>query len=103
MHFPHAPHRSDYFTIFRKGDWKLIYHYFPAAPGPAAPGPAAPGQASRYQLFSLSEDPFEQRDLAESNPAVLKELVALMTSSLDQQKALYPVDQQGAPVRPVQP
>ena len=108
MHFPHAPHRSDYFTIFRKGDWKLIYHYFPAAPGPAAPGPAspgpaAPGQASRYQLFSLSEDPFEQRDLAESNPAVLKELVAQMTSSLDQQKALYPVDQQGEPVRPVQP
>jgi len=93
MHFPHAPHRSNYFTIFRKGDWKLIYHYFPTPPG----------QASHFQLFSLSEDPFEQHDLAESNPEILKELIAQMTSSLDQQNALYPVDPQGKPVRPSQP
>jgi len=29
MHYPHAPHRSDYFTTYRDGDWKVIYHYYP--------------------------------------------------------------------------
>lgn len=28
MHYPHAPHRSDYFTSYRAGDWKVIYECF---------------------------------------------------------------------------
>lgn len=93
MHFPHAPHRSDYFTIFRKGDWKLIYHYFPNPKG----------QSKHYQLFSLKEDPFEQKDLAQSHMAQVKQLVDEMTRELDDQHALFPVDSDGRVVRPISP
>lgn len=93
MHFPHAPHRSDYFTIFRKGDWKLIYHYFPNPKG----------QSTHYQLFSLREDPFEQKDLAQSHMAQVKQLVDEMTRELDDQHALFPVDTDGRIVRPISP
>ena len=54
MHYPHAPHRSDYFTMYRDGAWKVIYHYFPS--------PAS--EDSHYQLFNLADDPFEQNNLA---------------------------------------
>lgn len=93
MHFPHAPHRSDYFTIFRKGDWKLIYHYFPSPKG----------QSTHYQLFSLREDPFEQNDLSQSHMAQVKQLVEEMTIELDEQNALFPVDSNGKVVRPISP
>ncbi|MFC4995756.1 hypothetical protein [Rubritalea tangerina] len=26
MHFPHS-HRSSYFTVYRDGVWKIVYHY----------------------------------------------------------------------------
>ena len=29
MHYPHGPHRSNYFTVWRNGDWKAIYHALP--------------------------------------------------------------------------
>lgn len=93
MHFPHAPHRSDYFTIFRKGDWKLIYHYFPNPKG----------QSTHYQLFSLREDPFEQNDLAQSHVAQVKQLVEQMTQELDKQHALFPIGSDGEAVRPIRP
>jgi hypothetical protein len=53
MHYPHSPHRSDCVTVYRDGAWKVIYHYFPSAAS----------ENSHYQLFNLSEDPFEQRNL----------------------------------------
>src|SRR5204863_5081211 len=31
MHYPHSPHRTDYFTVYRDGPWKVIYHYFPTS------------------------------------------------------------------------
>jgi arylsulfatase A-like enzyme len=82
MHYPHAPHRSDYWTSFRDGQWKVIYHYFPTE---------VSGN-SHYQLFDLKSDPFEQKDQAQSQTDKLREMMKLMVQSLEQQGAVYPVD-----------
>ena len=79
MHYPHAPHRSDYWTSLRDAEWKVIYHYLSGPKG------------KRYQLFHLKEDPYEQNDLAEKNPAMLKRMMEQLMQSLDHHKAQYPV------------
>lgn len=81
MHYPHSPHRSDYFTCYRDGDWKVIYHYFPSD--------ASGG--SHYQLFNLAEDPFESTDLAASRPDILRRMMTGLLARLQEQGALYPV------------
>ena len=94
MHYPHSPHRSIYFTSFRDGDWKVIYHYFPTEVS----------GGSHYQLFNLKEDPFEQNDLATSNPEELKRLMQGLIAGLEAQKAVYPVEKgTTTPVKPVMP
>lgn len=82
MHYPHSPHRSDYFTVYRQGDWKLIYHYLPTPKG----------GGKHYQLFDLSRDPFEQSDLAMVEPDKLRLMVGLMKSRLNEESAQLPVD-----------
>ena len=82
MHYPHSPHRSDYFTSYRDGAWKVIYHYIPSK--------ASDG--SHYQLFNLVEDPFEQINLADSNPVELKRMMQGLVESLVQHNALYPIE-----------
>jgi hypothetical protein len=81
MHYPHAPHRTDYFTTYRDGDWKVIYHYFPSAVS----------EGSHYQLFNLKADPFEQKNLAAAEPAHLKRLMQGLVAGLERQSAVYPV------------
>jgi arylsulfatase A-like enzyme len=93
MHYPHAPHRSDYFTTYRDGGWKVIYHYFPNT--------ASGG--SHYQLFHLADDPFEQRDLAKTHPDELRRLMTSMIAKLDAQHAVYPVAKDGTPQKPQLP
>jgi arylsulfatase A-like enzyme len=93
MHYPHAPHRSDHFTVYREGRWKLIYHYFPSTVS----------NGSHYQLFDLVDDPFEQTDQSLQEPARLAEMVLQMSNQLDAQSALYPEKQDHVPVRPVLP
>ena len=94
MHFPHAPHRADYFTTWRDGDWKVIYHYFP--------GKASGG--SHYQLFNLRDDPFEQDDLVQSKPVELKRLMGGLVAALEADGATYPVDKPGGKaLKPVMP
>lgn len=94
MHYPHAPHRTDYFTTFRDGEWKVIYHYFP--------GKASGG--SHYQLYNLRSDPFEQNDLAQTNPAELKRLMQGLIAGLEAQNAVYPVEKgTQTPVKPKLP
>lgn len=88
MHFPHAPHRSNHFTVLRQGDWKLIHHYLPEKNSP------------RQQLFDLHKDPYEQNDLAPSQPHRCDELLGRMRSKLLEQNALYPVDQRGNELKP---
>jgi arylsulfatase A-like enzyme len=93
MHFPHSPHRTEYFTTYRNGDWKVIYHYFPS--------PVSEG--SHYQLYNLKKDPFEQQNLVQSNHTELKRLMQEMITKLDSQHAVYPVDENGAALKPMLP
>ncbi|MFN9465471.1 MAG: sulfatase [Planctomycetota bacterium] len=88
MHFPHAPHRSNYFTVYRRGDWKLVYHYLPENNSP------------KVQLFDLSKDPYEQKDLAETEAHKVEALREGMGSKLQSEGALYPVDKQGREIKP---
>jgi len=85
MHYPHAPHRTDYFTTYRSGDWKVIYHYFPTEVS----------EGSHYQLFNLKADPFEQKNLALTEPADLKRLMQGLIAGLEKQGAVYPVEKAG--------
>lgn len=94
MHYPHEPHRSNHFTVYRHGSWKVIYHYFPSAVS----------ENSHYQLFNLSEDPFEQHNLAISHPEELRRMMQELISALESQQALYPVEDDGiTPCKPVLP
>ena len=93
MHFPHE-HRSDYFTVYREGDWKVIYHYFPTA--------ASGG--SHYQLFNLAADPFEATDLAASKTDELKRLMKGLVDEMEREHACYPISPETKqPVRPILP
>ena len=79
MHYPHS-HRTDYFTSYRKGNWKVIYHYFPSEVS----------ENSHYQLFDLASDPFEQKNIAATNPVELKRMMQELIAWLEKQKAQYP-------------
>lgn len=82
MHYPHAPHRTEYWTSYRDGGWKVIYHYLPSA---------VSGN-SHYQLYHLAEDPFESKNLATARPAELRRMMQGLIASLEQHEALYPVE-----------
>jgi len=82
MHYPHAPHRSDYWTSYREGRWKVIYHYFPSAAS----------ENSHYQLFDLAADPFEQQNLAQSRPDELRRMMQRLIAELEAHHAVYPLD-----------
>lgn len=90
MHYPHAPHRSDYWTSFRDGEWKVIYHYFPSAAS----------EGSHYQLFHLKSDPFEQKNLAAEKPEDLRRMMSALIASLEHHRAVFPVDKNGKRVKP---
>ena len=87
MHYPHSPHRTDYFTTYRNGNWKVIYHYFPSEVS----------ENSHYQLFNLAKDPFEQKNLSDSEPAELRRLMQGLIAGLEKQGAVYPVEKGGSP------
>jgi hypothetical protein len=94
MHYPHSPHRSNYFTCYRDGDWKVIYHYFPSKAS----------EDSHYQLYHLAEDPFESDNLATSRPDQLRVMMQGLIASVDKHDVLYPVDKDGStPLKPELP
>ena len=78
-HFPHE-HRNNYFTTYRDGDWKLIYHYLPDT---------ADGM-NRYELYNLSQDPSESDSQSAQRPAKLTKMTAAMIEVLEEMNALYP-------------
>ena len=82
MHYPHAPHRSDYWTSFRRDRWKVIYHY----------RPSAASDNSHYQLYDLEADPFEQHNLAVSHDDELERMMQDLIATLEAHNAAYPVD-----------
>lgn len=94
MHYPHGPHRSNYFTTYRDGDWKVIYHWVPSPQS----------QGSHYQLFNLADDPFESTDLASAKPDVLRDMMEKLVASLEAHDALPPVSEDDqTPLNPVMP
>jgi arylsulfatase A-like enzyme len=95
MHYPHAPHRSDYFTSYRHGDWKVVYHYFPSNAS----------EGSHYQLYNLAEDPFESRNLAADRPDQLRRMMQGLIDSLEKHHAVYPVEKKDGttPLKPELP
>jgi arylsulfatase A-like enzyme len=93
MHYPHAPHRSDYWTSYRSGNWKVIYHYIPSEAS----------ENSHYQLYNLAEDPFEQKNLAASRPTELRRLMQELRVALQDHNAVYPVGDDGAAMKPTLP
>lgn len=100
MHYPHGPHRSNYFTVWRDGDWKAIYHALPEVP---TTGGHIQFDGGHYQLFNLREDPYEQRNLAADKPGELKRMIEGMRAALESGHAVYPVGEDGAPLMPVVP
>ncbi len=81
MHYPHSPHRSNYFTCYRDGNWKVIYHYFPSEAS----------EGSHYQLYNLADDPFESTNLAAKEPERLKDMMLGLVEGLETFGAQYPV------------
>mgnify|MGYP003291591464 FL=1 len=84
MHFPHGEHRANYFTTYRKGDWKLIYYYNPETAGEPS-----------WKLYNLKEDPYEASDLATKHPEKAASMIEQMKDRLEEENALYPVDKNG--------
>lgn len=84
MHFPHE-HRSSYYTLFRHGDWKVVYQYLKQSDA----------EGATYQLFNLAEDPFEQTNLADKHPKKLRAMMVRLNASLEQHSAQYPAIENG--------
>jgi arylsulfatase A-like enzyme len=74
-HFPHNYGQTP-FSAVRQGPFKLIYHH----------------ADRRLELFNIDEDIGETRDLAQAQPARVKELAALLTKRLRAMDAQMPVD-----------
>jgi arylsulfatase A-like enzyme len=97
MHYPHGLHRSSYFTTWRDGDWKVVYHYFPERP---TLGGMLQSDGQRYELFNLDDDPSESTNLADSHPKQLETMMRDLNRSLEEHHALYPVDDFGQLLKP---
>ncbi|MDC0308033.1 MAG: sulfatase [Planctomycetaceae bacterium] len=92
MNYPHAPHRSDYFTVYRNGDWKVVYHFYPSKQS----------DGSHYQLYNLKNDPFESTNLAEKEPAQLRTMMKKLVASMEAHDGQYPVSKEN-PSQPLKP
>ncbi len=92
MHFPHD-HRSKYFSSLRLQNWKIVYHYFPEL--------SNVGQ--HYELFDLAHDPWEQNNLAATEPEKLSLMMGALIDSLEHHQALYPINADGEPQHPIKP
>ncbi|HBP57614.1 MAG TPA: N-acetylgalactosamine-6-sulfatase [Verrucomicrobiales bacterium] len=89
MHYPHAVHRSNYFTTWRDGDWKVIFHTLPDI---LSSGKRRQFDGGHYELFHLKKDPFESMNLAEKEPVKLQSMMKGLINQLASMHALYPVD-----------
>ncbi|MFC7337129.1 sulfatase-like hydrolase/transferase [Haloferula chungangensis] len=105
-HMPHE-HRSNYFTAFREGDWKIIYRYHMAGAVAGSNEDVSKGHPS-FELFNLAEDPYEVSNLASSHPGKLLSMARSMARELDHSWGsygpLWPVSNPtlaSAPARPL--
>jgi arylsulfatase A-like enzyme len=60
----------------RAGDWKLVLNGFVGAGEDDGARSPVEGKRESVELFNLADDPYEKKNLAESNPAKVKELRA---------------------------
>lgn len=90
MHFPHGEHRCNYFTTYRKGNWKLIYYYNPETPENPA-----------VKLYNLRKDPYESSDMSCRKQLRKRRLLKKMIKRLEIEEALYPIDENGKELRPI--
>jgi arylsulfatase A-like enzyme len=97
MHYPHGRHRSNYFTTWRDGVWKVIYHTLPDRP---TTGGYIQFEGGNFELFNLAEDPFESANLADSEPQELRRMMEGLIAELEDHNAVYPVDDDGKELRP---
>ncbi len=100
MHYPHSVHRSNYFTTWRDGKWKVIYH---ALPEVKTTGGRLQFEGGHYELFDLRKDPFESNNLASKHPNILNVMMEGMVQQLRSMNASYPVDENENALLPVVP
>jgi len=75
-HFPHFRGRGiPPYSIIRQGDWKLLKRY---------------AGSPKFELFNLTEDLSEKKDLAPEMPEKVKELDAKLAAALKKQGAKIP-------------
>ena len=83
MHFPHN-HRGSYFTVYREGDWKLVYYYNPEH-----------SERPDCVLFNLKNDPYEHQEVSEQNPTTTLYMLNRMKAQMEKEGALYPINFEG--------
>jgi len=88
MHYPHA-HRGSYFTMYREGDWKLIYYYTPENP-----------KYPKVALYNLKNDQEEKNEISAEFPDKCRNMIRQMAVRLEKEGALYPIDKQGNELKP---
>ena len=82
QYFPHNPPVPDWLppaVSVHRDDWKLIRIFH-----------GGENAAHRYLLFNLKDDLGEKSNLAEQNPALVKELDALIETFLSDTHAVAP-------------
>lgn len=80
FHYPHQwkgydlPN-IDYLSAIRKGDWKLVYRL----------------KEGKVELYNITEDIGEERDVAAQNPQMVKELSAILSNRLREWNSPMPI------------
>ena len=100
MHYPHAVHRSNYFTTWRDGDWKVVFHTLPTIP---STGGRIQFDGGHYELFHLKKDPFESHNLARNNPDTLRSMMQGLIQQLEKMEAVYPISSNQQELHPQLP
>ncbi|CAA6693094.1 MULTISPECIES: sulfatase [unclassified Lentimonas] len=75
IHFPHDRKEKLAGTVYRKGDWKLVYRY----------------QTAQAELFNLKDDVGEANDLSQQYPEKVSQMLSVMKQQLESQNAQYPI------------
>ena len=74
-HYPHIYDINDPYSVIRKGDWKLIWHY----------------ADQRAELFNLKDDIGETTDLIEKEPVKATALREELREYLQSVEACIPI------------
>ncbi len=79
----------------------MIYHYLPQI---KTHGNFIQSSGVHYQLFNLKKDPFEQNDLATTEPEKLRSMMQDLIEQTETYQAKYPITKEGkASLKPEAP